>query len=295
MRLLVTGAHGMLGKAVTDVFSPAYELDTPCVGEMDIRYPDMVMTKLKRFKPDIVVHLAALTDVDHCEIDSDQAIRTNVMGTLNITRACEAIGARVLLVSSIAVFSGSKQSPYTEFDAPSPRSVYGKTKHHSEQIVMRSSRSNCVVRTGWLFGCDEKDNKFVGLILNRAKSQSTIPVVCDTFGSPTYTIDLAMAMRLLIENRCSGIYHVVNSGDYCTRFQLAEKILEYANIHNVRLFPVSSDYFQLKAPRPRMEASLCLRLMQETGYQLTHWAISLENYLRSTDSSSSKILDELES
>jgi dTDP-4-dehydrorhamnose reductase len=275
LKVLITGANGMLGTDLTAVLEPTHEVYPTDISNMDIRSSGAVKEVLRSTQPEVVLHLAALTDVDYCETHPEQAVETHVVGTQNITQWCEHFGIQILMLSSIAVFGGDKDSPYTEADVPSPKNVYAKTKYQSEEIVMQSSTANCVVRTGWLFGGHGKDKKFVGLILNLARHHSSLPVIHDTFGSPTYTVDLSHAIQYLMERRASGIYHIVNRGKYCTRLTLAQQVVKYAGINTCNLVPVKSSYFSTTAPRPRMEAATSVKFKNA----MRHWKNALKEYI----------------
>jgi len=279
VRVLVTGARGMLGGDLCRVFESEHDVVATDVEELDVRDHTLVFQTLAQEKPDIVLHLAGITDVDGCEKNPDLAYSVNALGTKNVALACQESHTLMVYVSTLSVFDGTKCEPYTEFDRPNPQSHYSRSKYMGELMVKDLLGQYYVVRAGWLFGGGRQDKKFVGRIIELARTRSELMVVNDKFGSPSYTKDLASAILRLIETDQYGTYHMVNTGAGCNRFQIAQKILEYAKIDTCRLIPCSSAHFPLPAPRPRMEASYnySLELM---GLQLMRpWQEALREYI----------------
>jgi dTDP-4-dehydrorhamnose reductase len=247
--------------------------------EMDVRLPAQVGQVFREFAPELAFHLAALTDVDGCERQPEEAFRTNTVGTQNVALACQAADVPLLYVSTLAVFDGSKSEAYVEFDAPNPQSAYSRSKYEGERIVRQLLRRWYIVRGGWLFGGGPEDKKFVAKIVELARTRPELKVVDDKFGSPTYTRDLARAALQLSETGWHGVYHLVNTGPPVSRYELARRILEFANLGHCRVVPVSSAEFPLAAPRPRMEAGRNLRA-ELLGLDLMRpWPEALREYL----------------
>ena len=280
MRVLVTGAKGMLGSDLCLMLAKKHEVIATDVEEMDVR--DHVLETVKEKRPDITVHLAGITDVDLCEKDPDLAYSVNALGTKNVALACQAANSAMVYVSTLAVFDGTKCEPYTEFDKPNPQSQYAKAKYQGELVVRDFLERHYVVRAGWLFGGGRQDKKFVGRIIDLARTRSELLVVNDKFGSPSYTRDLSHGLLQLIETAQYGTYHMVNTGPPCSRYDIAQKILEYAKIRSCTLVPCSSAHFPLPAPRPRMEAGRNYNL-ELMGLQLMRpWQAALKEYIETT-------------
>jgi dTDP-4-dehydrorhamnose reductase len=285
MKIVVTGHLGMLGKDVTKVLDRHNEVEIYGMGydirdkkQNDVRNESHVLDFAEKTRPEIIIHLAAKTDVDRCEIEIDDAFLTNTIGTKKWALAAQKVRAEMLYVSTGSVFDGAKIEPYTEFDAPNPQSVYSRSKFEGEKMVQRYLDTFYIVRTGWLFGGGKEDKKFVAKILDIAQTKHEISAVIDKIGSPTYTLDLAHGINDLIKTRSYGLYHMVNNG-FCTRFDCAKKIIEYAKIENVILKPVTSASFPLPAPRPRMEA-LRNYLLDLTGRNaMRTWEEALKDYI----------------
>jgi dTDP-4-dehydrorhamnose reductase len=283
MRVLVTGAKGMLGTDLCQEWqAQGYEISATDIQEIDVREPMQVQKTFADFKPELVLHLAALTDVDGCEREPEQAYRTNTIGTQNVALACQRTNVPLVYVSTLSVFDGTKCEPYTEFDRPNPQSRYSCAKYEGEKIVERLLHHYYIVRAGWMFGGGYEDKKFVAKIIELARNRSELKTVNDKFGSPTYTRDLARALIRLTQTGWFGVYHSVNTGEPCSRYEFAQKILEYAHITSCRLLPVSSAEFPLPAPRPRMEAGRNLHA-ELMGLELMRpWQVALREYISTT-------------
>jgi dTDP-4-dehydrorhamnose reductase len=286
--ILVTGAAGMVGSHLLDVFSEGELFRTdleeePGIHRMDIRNHDEVMSVVGQVRPRLVIHLAAETDVDRCEREPDHAYRSNAMGTLTVASACQRYDAEMVYVSTTALFDGLKPEPYTEFDAPAPQTVYARSKWEGEKIVQSMLSRHYVVRAGWMFGGRAKDKKFVGkiaaLCMRQDSGTNEIKAVNDKFGSPTYARDLLHTTKLLSESGLFGLYHVVNTGS-CTRYEMAVEIAKILGGH-VKVVPVTSDAFVLSAPRAQSEAARSYKIELLGLKHLREWREALQDYLGS--------------
>lgn len=290
MRVLVTGAKGMLGTDLCQILRQrGYEIEATDIQEMDVRDFDLVRLTLADVRPDWVLHLAALTDVDGCERDPDESFRTNTIGTQNVALACQAVGAGMLYVSTVSVFDGSKCEPYTDFDTPNPQSWYSRSKYQGELIVEKLLDKYFIVRAGWMFGGGPEDKKFVAKIMELALQRDSLTVVDDKFGSPTYTHDIASGIVSLLDTGLFGLYHMVNTGSYCSRYEFAQAILDYAGNTTCKINPVNSATFPLPAPRPRMEAARNLNLELRGLNWMRPWREALRDYVQNTLVASGKL------
>ncbi len=280
MKILVTGARGMLGIDLCSIFEEEHQIKATDIDDMDVRCRESIFAVASQFKPELVIHLTALTDVDECERHPYEAFQTNTLGTQNVALVCQQFNIPMVYVSTISVFDGTKPEPYTEYDTPNPQSYYSKSKYQGERIVQFLLQKYYIVRTGWMFGGGERDKKFVGKIIELMQTRSSLRIVNDKFGSPIYTIDFAKAIKKIISTGQYGVFHAVNIGGAASRFDVAQAILEYANIENCELLPVSSEEFALPAPRPRMEAGRNM-VMELLGMApMRHWRIALREYIR---------------
>ena len=282
LKMLVTGAGGMVGSYVRETFSDCNLVLTDQVEgfkNLDVRDPSAVMNCMAAEKPDVVLHLAAATDVDRCEREPDWAFHANAIGTQNIALACQNHGATLVYVSTAGVFWGDKPDLYTEFDTPRPANVYGETKLAGEQIVERLLQNYYIVRAGWMIGGGQRDKKFVGKIARLlAEGTNPVRVVSDKVGTPTYAKDLLGCVHRLIETGYFGLYHMANQGR-CSRYDIALETRAALGLSDVNIEPVSSAYFPLPAPRARSEAMRNLKLDLLGMNSMRPWREALREYV----------------
>ena len=288
MRVLVTGAAGMLGTALCEILRKrgyevyATDINTEDEGIefLDVRSYKQVDEAVNKYKPDMVMHLAAETDVDKCELEPNHAYLTNTIGTQNVALACQKRDIVMVYISTIGVFDGNKLEPYTEFDEPNPINVYGKSKLWGERIVQSLLRRYYIVRAGWMMGGGpRKDKKFVAKIVKQIlEGKKELKVVNDKFGSPTYTVDFSKCLVDLIETGYYGLYHCTNKG-YASRYEITRKIVEYLGRNDVKIEPVSSAHFPLPAPRARSEACYNYKLELLGMNNMRSWEEALRDYI----------------
>jgi len=278
MRILVTGAKGMLGSDLCKSLSKKHKVlgtDRKC---MDVSDYKQVFETTKKFKPDLVIHLAAKTDVDACEIEIEDTYKINSVGTKNMALACQRLGCSMAYISTGSVFDGKKSEPYVEFDVPNPQSVYSKSKYQGELTVRSMLNRYYIFRAGWMFGGGKEDKKFVAKIISLAKGKKELKVVNDKIGSPTYTYDMSKCIGEMIETGLFGTYHMANNGS-CTRYEFAKRIIEFAGIKGVNIIPISSREFPEAAPRPNMEAIRNLHLSIIRKNTMRDWDAALKDYV----------------
>lgn len=259
------------------LFAFSHTKKTRDVTPLEIMDHEQVKKIIATHKPGIIIHLAALTNVDYCELHKEEAFKVNYEATKNIASICEKENICLYFLSTGAVFSGEKKKPYIENDVCNPVNIYGETKLSAEAEVKKLS-SYCIIRTGWLIGGGNKDTKFVSLILSQLKNKvPLLRAVSDVYGSPTLTFDLATTIIKLIERKAQGTIHAVNRG-MATRFDISKKILEILK-SDVALEAVPFGYFKEKADRPRMEALDSSKLKSKYHLSLPPWQVSLRTYI----------------
>jgi dTDP-4-dehydrorhamnose reductase len=287
MKTLVTGAEGMLGSSVCqelarrghDVVPVGRTPRTPGTLALDVCDAEAVARTFAQTRPDAVLHLAAETDVDRCEQEPARAYRTNAAGTEHVARACRAIGARLLYMSTASVFDGRKPTPYVETDEPNPVNVYARSKLAGEFAARQLGGAHQIVRTGWMVGGYERDKKFVGKILRLLEERTELAIVTDKRGSLTFTDDLAAALADLLQTAHVGVIHVANTG-VCSRFDVACSVVQLLGRRDVTIRPVTSEAFPLPAPRSDSEALESLRLAALRLPPLPSWEQALARYVQ---------------
>ena len=249
MKVLVTGAKGMLGRDLTGVLQREHQVTGVDIADFDIANRAEVLSTLQAAAPEVVIHCAAYTDVEKAETDVDRAYAVNADGSEHIARACRKIGARLYLISTDFVFDGTKGAPYVEADLPIPLSEYGRSKFEGETRARRVLGEKLkIVRTAWLYGAGGEN--FLTKLVRFSRGQDKLKVVNDQVGSPTWTVELAECLaRMLAAGIQRPVYHAACAGA-CSRFELAREWLTLVGLVNIRLEPVGSAEFPSAAQRP---------------------------------------------
>jgi dTDP-4-dehydrorhamnose reductase len=277
IRPLVTGSDGLLGHVLAERLEQSYP-DTVSATRAFFDVTDYwgLTAELERLEPTVVVNTAAFSDVDGCELDPDKALRVNRAGPHNLARACRALGAKLVHISTDYVFDGKKISPYREEDMPSPVQVYGASKRDGELAVLAETPDALIVRTSFLFGPGRPT--YVDRVVERARVGEKIRAVLDWVNSPTYTVDLAEIVARLIESDAKGIVHASNSGS-CSKFEFARAACRLAAIDDPPIEPIRLADLPLPARRP-----------ERTPFDLTHLGVLLGEAPRSWEDALSAYL-----
>jgi dTDP-4-dehydrorhamnose reductase len=277
MKVLVTGAKGQLGTDLLLLLSDrGYEVYGYGREELDITNCDQVKRVIFEVHPDVVIHAAAYTKVDLAESETDLAYLINAYGTRNVAVASETVNAKLVYISTDYVFDGTANTPYNEFSATNPQSVYGKSKLAGEQFVRDLHSKFFIVRTSWVYG--KHGNNFVKTMLKLAKERNELMVVNDQVGCPTYTVDLANCILDLIQTDKYGIYHVSNTGQ-CSWYEFAKAIFEEAGV-NVKVNPCTTKDFPRLAPRPSYSVFDHMALRLNGFNNVRDWKKALKDYFK---------------
>jgi dTDP-4-dehydrorhamnose reductase len=274
MKVTIFGASGLLGKVLMREWR-GDEVIGLSSRDVDIRAAGRVQEVAERTCPEWIVLAAAYTNVDECESHPDLAYAVNRDGAVNVAKAAQQTGAKLLFLSSDYVFDGKKTSPYETGDARNPQSVYGRSKAEAEVRLLDVMAECCIARTSWLFGTGGKC--FPDTILKLAATRPTLDVVDDQRGSPTYTVDLARAIISLCRAQARGIVHVTNAGD-CSWFEFAREIVKGAGLAT-EMRPVTSQQMARPAPRPAYSV-LSSKSLQRYGIAMPTWQDALHRYLQ---------------
>ena len=273
MKVLVTGAGGMLGR---DVVLAAGNAGHDVVGfghtELDVTDAGALAAKFELERPDVAINCAAWTDVDGAEAAEAAALEVNAAAAGNVAAAAAKVGASVVYVSSDYVFDGSKGAAYVETDQTAPLSAYGRTKLAGEEATAAANKRHFVVRSSWLFGIG--GSNFVETMLRLASTQNEVLVVRDQVGSPTYTWHLAYGIVRLIEGVEFGIHHMA-AGGACSWYDFAREIFDQAKVECLVL-SATTDMLGRPAPRPAYSA---LDSQREHAIELPPWRDGLSAYL----------------
>jgi len=250
MKILLTGSSGQLGSDCKAVLEGDYEIIAPDKEEFDITSWDKVILNINQLSPDIILNCAAYTNVDECETDRETCERINVEGPRNLAQGAARYDKMIVHLSSDFVFNGKKRlpQPYFEDDPMSPLSFYGTTKMESEMAVKQNTFHYIIIRTGWLYSVNGMN--FIKKILRLAlrKDKTSLHVVDDQIGSPTWSYRVARQIKVLIDYNKEGVYHCTSEG-YCSRYEWAKYFLEKLGI-TVPVSPVTSEEYPSPTIRP---------------------------------------------
>lgn len=279
MRIAVTGSQGQLGRALQRSLVQ-YNLLPLSRAELEITDLTATLAVIEGFRPDIVVHAAAATNVDGCETTPEEAYRVNALGTRNLAVAAARVGAALVYVSTNYVFDGLAAAPYHEYAPTNPISVYGASKLAGEGYARDLSAGRYyIVRTTWVYA--EQGRNLVRTILRLANERPRLQFVNDQFGQPTYATDLAQAIATLIQQPAYGVYHLTNAGG-CSPYELAQSVLQLTGRTAVALEAIPAAAFPRPA-RPPANGLLHNWAGQAMGVTLRPWEMALADCLRQID------------
>lgn len=288
MKILVTGINGMLGTELSSVLEKDHEVtgidieskpSGHTVYKVDLTDNAAAYDAITRVNPDIVLHAAAATHVDKCETDPDMAYRMNALATRNVAAACQRFDAVMLYFSTDYVFSGLKapKQGYTEFDAPAPISVYGRSKYQGELIVKEMVNKHFIVRTSWLFG--RLRPNFVTQIADALIERRIAKNACDMVSSPTNVRDLAEAVRLLIGTKLFGTYHLSNSG-FASRYDIGLGIARILGLPHGKIKKIHIKELGFPAARPKFSGMRNYAWELNGLPKLRPWQDSVREFLK---------------
>jgi dTDP-4-dehydrorhamnose reductase len=280
VRLLITGGLGLLGKEIARVFEGSAGIRTTDREEWDVTDPAACRREVDGFRPDAVIHCAAWTAVDRAESEPERARILNVEGTRNVARACRESGALMVTFGTDYIFDGASPRPYREEDPANPLSVYGKTKWAAEQALREEGADHLLVRTQWLFGPAGKN--FIRTILEKARRGETLRVAFDQVGCPTFSMDLAVAVRNLLGARVRGTVHFSSEGE-TSWFGLARHVLERSGLPAALLSPARTRELPYPAPRPAYGVLSKEKYRAITGASPRPWEEAVGEYLERID------------
>ena len=280
----------MLGDAVYKKFSANYEtlatdIDTneDWLQYADVRDYEGIRKSIIDFKPDLIINLAALTSLEYCEKNQEEAWLTNALGPENIGLIANELDVPVVYISTAGIYDG-EQEYYNDFDKPNPLGIYAKSKYHGELWTQWNVRKHYIFRAGWMMGSGvKKDKKFINKIYKQIKAgEKELFVVDDKLGTPTYTHSFANGIFEITKTGLHGLYNQVCNGD-CSRYDVAVEFVKLLNLENeVKVTKVNSDYFKTEyfAPRPYSEKLVNMKLNARNINFMPDWKVALEEYAK---------------
>ncbi len=276
-KILVTGASGMLGSNLLNNLE-----NNTVIGfgrELDITNNQLLNEKLVQIQPDIIIHTAAYTDVEACEINIDKAYSINTLGTQNLVNYCIDKDVLFIYISSTGIYGTSKNDVYTEFDKVNPTTIHHKSKYEGEKTVQNHLTKYLILRTGWLYGGEKNHNKnFVYKRFLEASNNKIIYSDNTQIGNPTYVGDFIKQIKVLIENKQHGIFNCINKANDISRYCYVKKIIELFKLDcKVEIAP--KNMFKRVAPVSNNESANNYKLDLLGLNVMGNWEISLAYYI----------------
>ncbi len=274
-KVWIIGGTGRVGKALRAVIDcREVEILSTDEEDVDITNGDNVISYGERNRPDIIINCAGITDLEECENNINKAYKVNAIGARNVALLSERIGAKLIHLSTDDVFSGTSNTPYSEFDIPRPSTVYGKSKFAGEQFVRDFAQHFFIIRSNWVYGAGKS---YITQVVNIAKDHDKIKVSNETFGSPTSAVDLAKFIVELMQTSEFGIYHVTSQGT-CSRYEYACEIVKLLGL-NVEVVPVKNEEDEISVQRPAYAILDNVMLSILDNYQMPEWKDALKTYI----------------
>ena len=291
-KIYLAGSGGMLGDAFYNVFSKKYDLkctdidlNEDWLSYLDFRNFDDYYKDVKDFKPDYLFHLGAHTDLEYCEKNIEDAYLTNTLSVENATFISNKLNIPLLFISTAGIFDGNK-NVYDDWDLPNPLGHYARSKYAAEKFVINNSNKYFIFRAGWMMGGGEKkDKKFINKLAKQIKSgKEILQIINDKAGTPTFTLDFAKNVKIIVEKEFYGLYNLV-CGGMTDRLEVAKKFLEYTNnLNKVKIEIVNSNYFndEYFAPRPSCERLINKKLDLRKLNYMRNWEVCLKEYVNTS-------------
>lgn len=274
-KVWICGANGRVGRKMTELLEATpVELLLTDLDDVDITDPKAVMDYAGMNRPHFIVNCAGLTDVAACEADKEEAFKVNALGARNLSVAARMGKARMVQLSTDDVFGGEGETPYSEFDTPDPRTIYGKSKLAGENFVKEFCNRHIIVRSSWIFG---EGSSYFSKILKMAEEGKKICAASDQTAVPTGASELAAKMIELMENAPDGLYHVTGQGS-CSRYEFAKEIVRLSGSAS-EVVPVSASEDKLTAMRPSYSVLDNMMLRMSGIELLPDWKVMLEQFM----------------
>lgn len=279
MKILVAGGTGLLGRGLMAALTSEHQVIALGRFDLDITRARETIEKIGAWRPDLVIHAAALREPDAAEQDPERAYVLNTLGTRHVAAACRGAGCPMMYISTDNVFDGTKAAPYHEFDLPNPINVYGMTKWKGEAEAANLLDRFYIVRIPLLFGPGGASGRnYLADALEKARRGEVVSAPTDLVSSPTYTLDVARGLSAIVAHRLYGTYHVANSGQ-ASRYEFLLEAFRLAGLSQETLKPIRSLDQVRPARRPQHVPLDCLALRYTLGFQLPPWQDALAEFV----------------
>lgn len=277
MKILVVGASGQVGSAAFEQFNKNGKNDVLGLSrsDLDITARNDVLVVASEFAPDVIVNGAAMTNVDACELNTDQAFAINSLGVRNLVQASDLVGAQLIHISTDFVFDGKQKRPYTEFDQTNPLSVYAMSKLAGDNEAL-SYNLGTVLRAAWVFGNPLGD--FFSWVVDGVKAGTIDSLIDDQSSTPTYSFDIAKIIEYCSSHRLTGLINVANASE-TNRLEMGRLVCDLLGVdHDLKGIP--ADSLNRPAPRPSYSALNTDLLFKVSGIQMRSWQEALDEHIK---------------
>lgn len=288
-KIYMAGSGGMLGEAFYRIFKDDFKLkctdkdvNDSWLSFLDFRDFKAYQKDVYEFKPDYLFHLGAYTDLEFCEKNIDDTYHTNAIAAENAVYIANALNIPLLYISTAGIFDGAKDL-YDDWDLPNPLGHYARSKYMGERYVVEHAKQYIICRAGWMMGGGpSKDKKYIGkLIKQLVGGKRELFIVNDRDGTPTFTVDFARNVKLLLEKQYWGLYNLVCNGQ-TNRMEVARELVKVLGLQDkVKMTEVTSDYFKdtYFAPRPPCERLVNKKLDLRGINIMRDWQVALKDYI----------------
>lgn len=279
-KILITGSTGLLGSCLLENLDYS-EIEGFSRSELDILNRSQINDKLFKVKPEIIIHTAAYTDVDGCELNQDKAFRVNVLGTQNLVNYCVENKVSFIYISSTGIYGNYKNTCYSEFDPIRPTTIHHISKYEGEKVVRDHINNHLILRTGWLYGGSKAHSKnFVFKRYLETQKKEVLFSDNTQFGNPTYVNDLVSQIDLLIKEKVYGTFNCVNEANNISRYDYVKKIIELLNV-DCTVEIAKKGTFNRVAPVSHNESAVNYKLNLLGLNIMGDWVKSLSDYIKS--------------
>jgi dTDP-4-dehydrorhamnose reductase len=288
-RIYIAGCGGMLGDAFYKIFQGEFELrctdidiNSSWLSYLDFRDYGAYRDDVLKYKPDYLFHLGAFTDLEFCENHVDDTYITNTLAVENACYIANELNIPLLYISTAGIYDGEKDV-YDDWDRPNPLGHYARSKYAGELVVQSAVKKHLICRAGWMMGGGpSKDKKFINKIMQQLlNGQKELQIVNDKFGTPTYTLDFASNVKLLLQKEYWGLYNMVCDG-VTSRLEVVYELLRLLDLKQlIKVTEVSSNHFKdvYFADRPKSERLISLKLNLRGVNIMRHWKVGLNEYI----------------
>lgn len=275
-KIWICGSKGQIGKAISEAIDRLeYEMTDTDIEDVDVTNIDEVIRFGEMYRPEIIINCSGLTNTEECEKNPKKAYLVNAIGARNLSVIAQKIQAKLVHISSDDVFDGNTDTPYTEYDAVNPKTVYGKSKAAAEAYVREFTTRHFIIRSSWVYG---KGDNFVESVLKKIESGETMKIADNHIGSPTSAKELAKFILQLIKTNEYGTFHATNKG-CCSRYEFAQEIAKKVG-KDAKIQAVSIEKSDFSTERPQYAVLNNFVLDMLAMYEFPTWQESLAEYLQ---------------